>query len=154
MRMLGDWIHDPNLWHLNRYSVSVGAFVGLFFAFIPIPVQMLLAALAAIKLRCNLPMSVGLVWITNPLTIPPIFYTTYTFGSYLLDTPPVDFSIELSWDWFLSEFKHIWQPLLLGSFVTGLFFGTLGYFSMQMWWRWHVSQQWKQRRMRRQQQNQ
>jgi len=55
--------------------------VGLFCAFVPLPIQMLLAAAAAIIFRVNLPISVGLVWITNPVTIPPMFYFCYKVGT-------------------------------------------------------------------------
>ena len=72
LAILGDWVFEPNLWHINRYSVSMAFFVGLSLAFVPVPGQMLIAALAAVVLRCNLPLSVGLVWITNPLTAPAI----------------------------------------------------------------------------------
>src|SRR3954469_24611570 len=75
------WLHDPNLWHLNRYSASIAVFIGLFSALIPVPSQMPIAALWAIWWRANLPISVALVWLTNPITSPPIFYATYKFGS-------------------------------------------------------------------------
>jgi len=52
-------IHDPNLFHINRHSLSAGVFVGLFIAFLPIPGQVLVAAFMAWKLRCNLPIAVG-----------------------------------------------------------------------------------------------
>ena len=41
-------------------------FVGLFVAFMPIPGQTIAAAVLAVLLRCNLPLSVGLVFVTNP----------------------------------------------------------------------------------------
>jgi len=48
LSILGDWIYATNLWHLNRYSASMAFFVGLFVAFLPIPAQMVAAALLAL----------------------------------------------------------------------------------------------------------
>lgn len=142
---LGRMLEDPNLLHLNRHSVSIAFFVGLFCCFFPIPGQMILAGFLAFALRCNLPISVALVWISNPITIPPIFYATYRLGVWILGSPELDFDIELTWAWFAEEFPHLWQPLVVGSVLCGIFFGTLGYFSMQLFWRWHVAKSWKQR---------
>ena len=87
MRIFGKLLYDPNLWHLNRRSVSGAFAVGLFWAFIPIPFQMVTAAATAIPARVNLPISVALVWITNPITMPPMFYSTYRVGTWILDEP-------------------------------------------------------------------
>ncbi|WP_132491974.1 DUF2062 domain-containing protein [Pseudomonas aeruginosa] len=54
LRFLGKLTHDPNLWHLNRHSVSRAMAAGLFAAFIPMPMQMLLAAGLAVWIRSNL----------------------------------------------------------------------------------------------------
>ncbi|MEM7692423.1 MAG: DUF2062 domain-containing protein [Pseudomonadota bacterium] len=146
---LGEWIYSSNFWHLNRYSASMAFFVGLFLAFIPVPGQMLLAALAAILLRCNLPIAVGLVWITNPLTIPAIFYLAYQVGALLIDVPVTQTSFELSVGWLESNLLRIWKPLLLGCLLCGLFFGSLGYFVINMLWRMRVVRQWRRRKQLR-----
>ncbi len=149
IRFLGSWAHEPNLWHLNRYSVSTAVFIGLFVAFMPIPTQMVLAGFCAIIFRANLPISMLLVWVTNPITIAPIFYLAYSVGSALIGAPEQEFVFELSWE-FIGQLSHFWQPLLLGCFLCGLFFALLGSTAVRLLWRWHVIKRWKERRLKRQ----
>ncbi len=149
LHILGDWIYATNLWHINRYSASMAFFVGLFVAFMPIPGQMLLAAVMAVALGCNLPLSVGLVWITNPVTMPAIFYLAYRVGAMIIDVPMQDMDFELSVHWLGNSLDAIWQPFLLGCLICGLFFGCLGYFVISLMWRWRVSYHWRERRRRR-----
>ncbi|NCF18097.1 MAG: DUF2062 domain-containing protein [Haliea sp.] len=149
LRVLGNWIYATNLWHINRYSASMAFFVGLFVAFMPIPGQMILAALLAVLFSCNLPLSVGLVWITNPVTMPAIFYMAYKVGAMLIDVPVKDVEFELSFYWLTHSLLAIWKPFLLGCLVSGLFFGSLGYFVLSMLWRWRVAHHWHQRKRRR-----
>ncbi len=145
LRMFGRLLHDPNLWHLNRRSVSGAFAVGLFWALIPIPFQMVTAAATAIPVRVNLPVSVALVWITNPVTMPPIFYTTYLVGTWILGVPPQPFELELSVDWLLNSIGHLWKPLFLGSFICASVSSGLGYAIMRGFWRWHVIRHLKRR---------
>jgi uncharacterized protein (DUF2062 family) len=140
----------PNLWHLNRRSVARAFLVGLFAAFLPLPFQMVIAAFIAFYANANVPISVGLVWISNPLTIPPLFYGTYVFGTWLLDSPVREFSIELSLDWVMTELNALWKPLFVGSITVGLVLGVLGYFGIHIAWRMHVMSNWKKRRINRQ----
>ena len=149
LRVLGDWIYEPNLWHVNRYSASMAFFVGLFVAFMPIPGQMVLAALMAVLLKCHLPLSVGLVWITNPLTMPAMFYLAYSVGALIIHVPVTEITFELSWRWLQNSLGAIWQPLLLGCFICGLFFGSLGFFVISMMWRWRVVKNWRKRKRAR-----
>lgn len=149
LQFLGTLLHDPNLFHLNRYSVSVAFFIGIFIAFIPMPAQMPLAAVVALVARCNLPISVALVWITNPFTTPVIFFFTYQLGRWLLGLPSLSEPLELSWEWLVSEFQLIWKPLLLGSLLCSLVFGALGYAGVRVFWRLHVLHGWNQRKEKR-----
>jgi uncharacterized protein (DUF2062 family) len=149
LRVLGEWIYEPNLWHVNRYSASMAFFVGLFVAFMPIPGQMVLAAFMAVLLRCNLPLSVGLVWITNPLTMPAMFYLAYKVGALIIDVPVQALEFELSWQWLSNSLGTVWRPVLLGAVICGLFFGSLGFFIISMMWRWKVVTQWRARKRAR-----
>ena len=149
LQFLGEWMYQPNLWHINRNSSSKAFFVGLFMAFMPVPIQMILAALVAVRVRCNLPISVGLCWISNPVTMAPLFYFAYRVGAAVMgaDIKPLEF--QLSWDWISSSLLAIWQPFLLGCVLCGFFFGSLGYFTIQLLWRWQAVQRWEARRLRR-----
>ncbi|WP_273825746.1 DUF2062 domain-containing protein [Pseudomonas asplenii] len=149
LRFFGRLLHDPNLWHLNRHSVSRAMAVGLFAALIPIPLQMLLAACLAIFLRGNLPIAVSLVWLTNPLTMPPIFYCTYKLGSWVMNVPPRSLPDELTWAWISDQLSTLWQPFLLGSVLLGLLLAVLGYCLTMGYWRWWVARQWQRRREQR-----
>lgn len=149
LRHLGALLHDENLWHLNRRSVSGGVAAGLFWAMIPIPVQMVTSALSAVLFRINLPISVALVWITNPLTIPPVFYFNYLVGTWLLGTPPDVGEFQLSVEWIAAELNAIWKPLYFGSFVLGTLFAGLGYGAMRLYWRWYVMKRFRARGSRK-----
>lgn len=148
-KIFGTLLHDPNLLHLNRRSVSAAFAVGLFMAFVPVPFQMVLAAAAAILVRCNLPISVGLVWVSNPITIPPLFYFCYLVGTWILGIEKAKkFAFELSWDWLMSELGAIWEPFLLGCTVVGMISAVLGYFTIRLLWRLHLIAHLKRRKLR------
>jgi len=146
---LGDHLHDPNLWHMTRKSVSRAFAVGIFCAFLPIPMQMLVAAILALIARSNLPISVGLVWLTNPLTMPPIFYGAYLVGAALLGGADPSIEFELSMEWLSESISYIWWPLLLGSLVCGVIGATCSYFAIRSFWAWSVGKSWEARRRER-----
>lgn len=148
LALFGNLLNEPNLWCLNRRSAS-GAFgIGLFMAFIPLPSQMIMAAGLAILLKVNLPLSVALVWITNPITMPIIFYAAYQIGTFLLNSPNYPFHFELTWDFLLNQMSHIGPPFVVGCLTFSVFFGTLGYLGVQFLWRYSVARNWKKRRLR------
>ncbi len=146
IRLLGPRLHDPSLWHINRQSFSGAIAVGVFCAFMPVPFQMLLAALAAISLRFNILVAVPTVWISNPITLAPMFYFCYRIGAAILDIHADNFNFELSFDWVVTGMLDIWQPLLLGCLVVGLVSATVSYWLMQFLWRYHLWTRIKNRR--------
>jgi len=148
-QVLGDHIHSPNLWHLNRKSTSKAVFIGIFCAFLPIPLQMLLAAVLAILFTANLPLSTVVVWISNPFTYAPMYYSCYKVGSVLLGESETPFHIELSFDWLIHDFPNFWKPLFTGSLVLGVFCATSGYLATQSYWRSIVLKKWQARANRR-----
>lgn len=140
LQFLGDKLHDPNLWHLNRKSISMAFAVGLFFAWVPTPTQMAFAAAAAIYFRSNLPVSVALVWVTNPLTMPPLFYFAYQVGLGVLNQP-----MQVGFEFSLSSLDDVWQPFLLGCLIMGVICSAVGYFGMRAFWAYHVKKKWATR---------
>lgn len=146
LRFLGDLLHDPRLWHFNRRSTVRGLAAGAFYAFVPFPWQMLLAAVTAAWLRFNLPVAVAMVWITNPLTIPPIFYFNYRFGAWLLGKPTLDWAFEPSLSWLLRRAGDIGWPLLVGSLVVAVVAGVATFCIAHLLWRWHIIARFRRRR--------
>ena len=150
MQFISEQVHKAHVWHLNRRSASRAALVGLFFAFVPIPMQMILAAIFCIFMRANLPLSIAFVWITNPVTAAPIFYATYKIGAYLLGLPTHEFELELNWAWLTAKLSLIWKPLFLGSLLTGIALAAIGYTTIDFLWRWTTVQRWHLRQKKRQ----
>jgi len=141
---LGAVLGDPNLWHINRHSLAGAAFIGIFSALVPVPLQMVLAAFLAVRFKCNLPLSVVIVWLTNPFTIVPIFYFTYRVGAWLLGMPitPPD---NVSFSWLLEQLIPLW----VGSILCGLIFGGLAWATIKIIWRIAVARNWSLRRKQR-----
>ena len=149
LRCLGVLLERGCLWRLNRHSVALAFMIGLFAAFIPVPFQMLIAAVLAIAIQANLPIAVALVWVTNPLTMPVLFFLAYKIGAWILGLPPQAFDFHLSMQWLLHGITTTWKPFLLGCLVSGLSLGAMGYIGMRLLWRGHVIYRYRRRRLSR-----
>lgn len=128
-------LHDRSLWSIRRKTVVPAVAWGTFVAFLPIPGHVLVAVLGALPLRCNIPVAALTTFISNPLTIGPMFYFSYLVGSKLLGLTPGPFSIELSLDWLGGAFLSLWQPLLLGCVLVGAIAALIGYVILDVFWR-------------------
>ncbi len=144
---MGELLHDPNLWHFNRRSVSGAFAAGLFSCYVPIPLQMLQAAILAVVFRVNLPLSVSLVWITNPITIPPMFYLAYKVGTFVLGTELQPFEFQFNLDWLFLELGHRWRPFLLGCLIMSTTLSITGFITVRLLWRLHLIQRIKERKV-------
>ena len=118
---------------VNRKMVSRAMLVGLFIAMIPMPLQMLAVILFAPFFRFNVPLAISLVWITNPLTMPFIYYIEYITGNFLLMQEGIG-TIELSLDWFENNIGDIFIPLYVGAFFYSVVFSIGGYYLVDKLW--------------------
>lgn len=131
-------LHDHRLWSIRRKTVVPATSLGLFVAFLPAPGLFLIAALAALTLRVNIPVAVLASLANNPLTMGPIYYLAYRIGAELLSIPEraaPAFSGAPSIDWMQNTFMTIWQPLLLGSVLAGAIAALIGYVLLDLVWR-------------------
>jgi len=160
-RVSGGYLRNDRPWYLkpfdvliahqayfaaSRRSIAGAIWTGLFVALLPIPGQTIIALLVALVLRVNLPIAAIATWITNPITMVPIFYWEYTLGTVILQMPPQPFNIDLSLDWVTNGFGGIWKPLALGSFITATLVASLAYVGISVVWRWMVIYRFKRRR--------
>jgi uncharacterized protein (DUF2062 family) len=149
LRWFGLGLKDSDLFHLNRRSVSMAFFVGIFTAFIPAPGQLLIAGFLALLARCNLPIALALVFISNPVTVPPLTLLCYRVGALLLGKTGTVPRFEFTWEWLTTQGLHLVPTLLMGCAVVGLSSGLLGYLAVRWLWRWHAVTRWQQRKILR-----
>lgn len=129
------------------HRIALGVAIGVFVAWTPtIGLQMILTVLLAAAFRANRVVGVPFVWISNPLTIGPIYGPNFLLGKFLLggDYHAPDFrqAMTASGSWWGQTFVNglvawwtaTWdalEPLWLGSLVVGLLLGVIAYFSMR-----------------------
>jgi hypothetical protein len=142
-------LHDTRLWGIRRRNVVPAFSLGLFVAFLPVPGHFLVAALAALALRINLPIAALTTFVNNPLTVGPIFYLAYRIGLRLLSLQRQPFNFELSFVWFSERFVLIWQPLLLGCVLLGAASALVGYIALDALWRASLADYLETRRRRK-----
>ena len=148
LRIFGGWVEDRNLWRLSRHTTAKAFGIGLYCAMLPVPGQMIISVALAIVFTANVPLSFSLIFITNPLTMPAIYFAAYKLGTLVLGTKPLDIEFEASWTWFAQSLDDIWWPLLVGSQVMGVILGVLGYWLIDAMWRNAIRRQWHARKGR------
>ncbi len=146
LRLLGPWMQKASLWHLNRRSASGALALGVFSAWMPIPFQMVLAAILAIIAGVNMPLAIIAVWISNPLTMPFMFYLAYLLGTWVMDWERTGFHFQLSFQWLADSLHSFGPPFLLGCALLGLICSILTFFVVDSLWRYAILFNWRRRR--------
>lgn len=130
-------LEHPVYWTLNRHNVTRAFALGLFIAFVPLPIQSLLAIVLALWLRLNIPAVVAGTLLTNPFMMVPLFLFAYWVGTRILGVPEHPVAFEMSWHWLTSGLLPIWKPFLLGCAVMGALSALTGYLLLAGLW--HVT---------------
>ena len=142
-------LHDRDLWGIRRRSVVPAFSIGLFAAFLPFPGHPLVAALLALAFRVNVPIAALTTFVSNPITIGPMYFLAYRVGLQLLGMEPQPLDFELSLRWITESFVAIWQPLMLGCLLLGACSAMLGYLALDTIWRVSIADYLAKRRERR-----
>jgi uncharacterized protein (DUF2062 family) len=146
LRRLAPYLADPKLWCWSRRGVALGMAIGLFIGFLIPVAQILLAAAAAVILRGNVPIAAAGTLVTNPLTVPPIYYAAYQLGAWATGssaTAAVSWADPVS---VLASLGAIGVPLFTGLAITASFAAVASYLLISQVWIWHVAA--KRRRAR------
>jgi len=139
-------LRNARVWSLDRRSIAKGVAAGLLICYLPLPFQMLLAALLACLCRANISIAILITWLSNPFTFVPINLFICQVGAWVLGEKK-PFSITrpaLEWTresikMFAHEF-YLWFSSLGKVYLTGLPIvsigsALLGYMFVQISWR-------------------
>lgn len=149
LQFLGEVLLEPNLWHFNRYSLSMAFLIGSICAFLPIPFQTIPCILICFWIHCNVPVAVAVVWVSNPITMGPMMYFAYRVGSAMMgvELEPIPPTPTLAW--FTAQLGSLWQPLILGCLTCGTVIGLTGFVIIRLYYRWRIARYIRRRRQRR-----
>ncbi len=144
------------------HQIALGVSVGTFVAFLPlVGFQTIIAVATAAALRANKAVCVPIVWITNPVTLGPIYGACMAVGGLLLGQSDSSARAEIlatlrahegmskfiQWSFWRelgSLFVSLGADLWVGCLVVASFFAILGYFLS----RWGVIRYRERRRQR------
>jgi uncharacterized protein (DUF2062 family) len=114
------------LWRFDRRRVAAGLAIGAFFS-IMLPVGQALAAVAvAFAARANLPAAALGTFVSNPLTVAPLYAAAYATGAAVLGLP-----LELP----EKDLAAVGKPLLVGAALIALALAAAAWLAVEALWR-------------------
>lgn len=131
--IFGRVLHRKGLWRFDHHSLAIALAIGLFWAWMPMPFQMIPAACCAILFGANLPLSLAGVWLSNPITMPAMLFFCYKLGDLILGSRIIHSDGSLAW--YFHHMHVIWKPLLLGCLIMGVLSAMIGFFTIQLLWK-------------------
>jgi uncharacterized protein (DUF2062 family) len=94
----------------------------------------MLAVLAVTPfVKFNVPIAISMVWLSNPITMPFMYYMEYQTGNFLLGREGIE-NIELTLDWFSQNWDNILVPLYVGTLPYSLLVSSLIYYIINILW--------------------
>jgi uncharacterized protein len=134
--------------HASPHSIGLGLALGMFIGFLPIMgIQMAVVLVFAMPFKnANKVAAVSGVWISNPLTVVPIYAFIYWIGTFFYPEGSVlsyskfsgKFRSVIEMEGFVAQTKgffdlgaDIFVPMFIGGGVVGIFAGVLSYFAVK-----------------------
>ncbi|HAW26611.1 MAG TPA: hypothetical protein DCY03_00615, partial [Planctomycetaceae bacterium] len=125
----------------SAHSIALGTAIGMFIALTPtVGIQMLMVLCVAFLTRpffkFNQVASLITVYVSNPLTIVPIYWFDYKIGTYYVggSMTQKDFARILEFEGFSGWWETVKQlllevgsPLIIGSLIVATFFSLMTY---------------------------
>ena len=139
LRRLAPHLSHPKLWQWSRRSVAMGLAVGLFVGLLIPVAQFVFAVAAAVCLRSNVAVAAAGTLVSNPLTVPPIYYAAYQMGAWATGTSAAEGMSLLDP---LSLFEHVGSvglPLFTGLTMTASMAALASYVLVSRAWIWRVN---------------
>ncbi len=123
-------LFDKHLWKPCRDTVASGLAIGLFFSMILVlPLQMIFAAVLAMRFRVNVPFAMAGCWVSNVFTNVPLGLAQVWLGGWMRE------SLGFPMPWFLAKVNfHVPEvgdvnaaSFILGMFVSAVLLALLSY---------------------------
>ena len=124
---LNKHLTDPELWKWNKKTIAKAFAIGLFCAFLPIPGHTILVAILSMMLSANILLSILVVWVSNPITMFPIYYFTYKIGASIIGIE-IDPEFEFSFGYLMDNLGSATLAMWIGGLITSIVAAILGYF--------------------------
>ena len=122
------------------HKIAWGVALGMFVAWTPtVGIQMIVAGILAWLLRGNVAAAVAIVWVSNPYTIVPLYYSNYLIGNALVGGRGLDeawFADLLDrrtmtfWEYLIHAYEKlipIFGQMFLGGVIAGVPIAVVSY---------------------------